>query len=164
MVANLRPRLEPGDCVFCTTSDAALAQAAQSAALGLFHEAEGVSLILPRETAEKLGFPDGLSMRRIVLTVHSALDAVGLTAAVASALAAEDIPCNVVAAFHHDHVFVPAGSAERALAILIELEAAAKARRLRRPGETHEPAGAPLRGPEDAPVTLGIVNALRDEA
>ena len=67
-------------------------------------------------------------MRRIVLTVHSALDGVGLTAAVASALAAEQIPCNVVAAFHHDHVFVPADMAKRALAILEALEEAARER------------------------------------
>ena len=90
---------------------------------GLFREAEGVSLILPRKTAEALGFPVDLPMRRIVLGVASALDGVGLTAAVASALAAEAIPCNVVAAFCHDHVFVPSAMAERALAILKALEA-----------------------------------------
>ena len=46
-------------------------------------------------------------MARITLTGHSALDGVGLTAAVASALADAEIPCNMVAAFHHDHAFVP---------------------------------------------------------
>jgi hypothetical protein len=57
-------------------------------------------------------------MACLTLTVHSALDGVGLTAAVASALADEGIPCNMVAAFHHDHVFVPEERAEEALAIL----------------------------------------------
>ena len=123
MIANLRPRLEPGDWVFCTTPDPALALASQSAALGLFREAEGVSLILPRQAAETLGFPVGLPMRRIVLSVHSALDGVGLTVAVAGALATEAIPCNVVAAFHHDHVFVPADKADQALATLVRLQA-----------------------------------------
>jgi hypothetical protein len=50
--------------------------------------------------------------------VNCALDGVGLTAAVASALAGEGIPCNVVAAFHRDHIFVPSEAAERALAVL----------------------------------------------
>jgi hypothetical protein len=64
-------------------------------------------------------------MRRIELTVRSALDGVGLTAAVASALAEAGIPCNVVAAFHHDHVFAPAAMAERALAVLHALQQSA---------------------------------------
>jgi hypothetical protein len=57
-------------------------------------------------------------MRRITLTVHSALDGIGLTAAVSAELTAAGIPCNVVAALHHDHVFVPAAQAEAALAAL----------------------------------------------
>ncbi|MEP0192013.1 MAG: ACT domain-containing protein [Erythrobacter sp.] len=55
---------------------------------------------------------------RITLRVQSALDDVGLTAAVATGLAAEGIPCNVIAAFHHDHLFVPWGRRDDALVIL----------------------------------------------
>jgi hypothetical protein len=44
---------------------------------------------------------------RISLTVHSDLAAVGLTAAFARALGDEGISCNVIAAMHHDHLFVP---------------------------------------------------------
>ena len=55
-----------------------------------------------------------------LLTVHSDLAGVGLTAAVAAALADANIPCNIVAAFHHDHVFVPAGQAQQALAALVD--------------------------------------------
>jgi hypothetical protein len=79
-------------------------------ALGWFREREGVSLILERSTAATLGFDVSLPVRRIVLQVHSALDGVGLTAAVSAALCAEAIPCNVVAAYHHDHIFVPSES------------------------------------------------------
>jgi hypothetical protein len=55
---------------------------------------------------------------RISLTVHSDLAAVGLTAAIASALADGGISCNVIAGLHHDHLFVPWDDREAALAIL----------------------------------------------
>jgi hypothetical protein len=59
----------------------------------------------------------------ITLTVHSDLHAVGLTAAVADALAGKRISCNVVAAAHHDHLFVPVDEGAAALAALRDLQA-----------------------------------------
>jgi hypothetical protein len=50
---------------------------------------------------------------------------VGLTATVATALAEAGIACNVVAGFHHDHLFVPWERREDALAILSDLSARA---------------------------------------
>ena len=61
-------------------------------------------------------------MRRITLTVHSSLEAVGLTAAVATCLAQAGISANVVAAYHHDHVFVPEADAETAVQALRQLQ------------------------------------------
>lgn len=55
--------------------------------------------------------------------MHSALEAVGLTAAVALALTDAGISCNVVAGFHHDHLFVPFGRAAEAVAVLEALAA-----------------------------------------
>ena len=52
----------------------------------------------------------------------------GRTAAVATALAEEDIPCNVIAAFHHDHIFVPGNQAEKALSVLQDVQERAQAR------------------------------------
>jgi hypothetical protein len=78
----------------------------------IIREDEGMTAILPDPAGD---------FARITLTVHSALDGVGLTAAVAGALAERGIACNVVAGFHHDHLFVPwarAGEAVRALAAL----------------------------------------------
>lgn len=57
----------------------------------------------------------------ITLRVHSALEAVGLTAAVAQELATAGLSCNVVAGFHHDHLFVPHGRAQEAVALLEDL-------------------------------------------
>ena len=64
--------------------------------------------------------PEG-PMARITLTIHSALEAVGLTAAVSTALADHGISANMVAGFHHDHIFLPAKDADRALNILLDL-------------------------------------------
>lgn len=120
MLANMTPVLTDGEFIFCTTKD--VSAGALPLALSWFREDEGVTLILARADARSLGFPDTLPMRRIVLEVFSALDGVGLTAAVAGALAAQGIPCNMVAAFHHDHVFVPAALAERAMAVLTDVQ------------------------------------------
>src|SRR4029078_4298287 len=100
---------------------------AGSSALGWFREDERVTLILARNRAAAFGFTGGTAMRRIALQVYWALEGTGLTAAVASALAAEGIPCNMVAAYHHDHVFVPAALAERAVVVLRDLQARAAA-------------------------------------
>jgi uncharacterized protein len=80
-----------------------------------------VTLILQRETAEREGVT-GPPMRMITLTVHSSLEAVGLTAALSARLAREGIGANVVAAFHHDHIFVPSADAESALTALKALQ------------------------------------------
>lgn len=123
MLAGMTPTLRDGVYVFCSTDDTTRADAARPFALGCFREDEGETLILAHDRAGALGFDTTQPMRQIVLAVFSALDGVGLTAAVATALAADGIPCNVVAAFHHDHVFVPAAMADRALATLSALQA-----------------------------------------
>jgi hypothetical protein len=88
-----------------------------------FQEAEGVTVVLPREAADAAGLAGVFPCRQITLEVHSALDAVGFLAAVTVRLAAHGIGVNPVAAFHHDHLFVPADRAEAALRALHELAA-----------------------------------------
>lgn len=118
MIKVMAPVRDPETWHFCTTDDRELAERAHPHALAVFGEEEGTSLILPDEAARDLGFAVEMPMSRITLSVHSALDGVGLTAAVATALAGAHIPCNVVAAYYHDHVFVPEELAEDAVAIL----------------------------------------------
>lgn len=126
MLAGMTPVLAPGEFIFCTTTDAALIARAGSSTVGCFREDEGTTLILARADAKGFGFDDALPMRRIVLEVFSALDGIGLTAAVATALADAGIPCNMIAAYHHDHVFVPAAQADHALAVLQDLQTSAR--------------------------------------
>ena len=118
MIAGMAPYLDTETWHFCTTTDDALSTRAASLALASFAEDEGASFILQDEAARELGFATDMPMARITLTVHSALDGVGLTAAVAGALGDDDIPCNMVAAYHHDHAFVPKDMADRAVILL----------------------------------------------
>ncbi|MFJ4208640.1 N-acetyltransferase [Paenarthrobacter sp. NPDC089675] len=81
-------------------------------------EAEGLTVVLRRQEADRLGLAYDFVAAWITLQIHSALEAVGLTAAVSAALTHAGISCNVLAGFHHDHLLVPAGDAERALGVL----------------------------------------------
>ncbi|NDV01867.1 ACT domain-containing protein [Pseudoroseicyclus tamaricis] len=125
MIAGMTPVLVSGVFVFCSVTEAEALGAALPHARGLFAEAEGMSLILPVEKARGLGLPADQPMRQITLNVYSSLTGVGLTAAVSGALAEAGIPANVVAAHHHDHVFVPEAQAEAALSALLSLQSRA---------------------------------------
>ncbi|UUY06413.1 ACT domain-containing protein [Pseudomonas sp. J452] len=121
LLGSLSPQLNPGRYVFCSVaSDSPLDI---QKIIGSFREAEGLTLILAQEEADRLGLSYDYVAAWISLSVHSALAAVGLTAAFASALAAANISCNVVAGFYHDHLFVAAADAERAMAVLRQLAA-----------------------------------------
>lgn len=84
-------------------------------------ELEGTTLIVTKESADRHRLRYESAFRRISLTVHSSLEAVGLTARVAGKLAEEGISANVVAAYFHDHIFVPEEAADRAMRALREL-------------------------------------------
>jgi hypothetical protein len=84
-------------------------------------EDEGVTSVISVEEAEREGFDPTLSMAWLTIGASSALDAVGLTAAFATALARAGIACNVLAGYHHDHLLVPVDRAEQAIEILLAL-------------------------------------------
>lgn len=86
-------------------------------------EAEGLTVVLPRAVADKEGLSYDFVGAWITLEVHSALEALGLTAAVSKALTEAAISCNVLAGFHHDHLLVPVADAPRALGVLAGLSA-----------------------------------------
>lgn len=96
----------------------------RSLPVATIREREGTTMILQREVADGLGLPYTYLAAWITLRVNSDLAAVGLTAAVATALAERGISCNVVAGYYHDHLFVDLGSAEEAMRALTRLSAA----------------------------------------
>lgn len=119
LVRSLAPTLDDGDYVFATGTAIEVARISQP--LGIFREAEGISVICHPDEAAKVGLRRSGVFRRITLNVHSSLEAVGLTAHVSRVLAVEGIACNVVAGYFHDHLFVPAGRAGDALVALRQL-------------------------------------------
>lgn len=121
MIASMAPRLDPRSYRFVLVTPDTAPQLL-GAAIGTFREDEGVTAIVPIEVADELGI-EGPDFARITLMVHSDLEGVGLTAAVSGALAEAGIACNVVAAFHHDHAFIPAARGEEALFLLKDLAA-----------------------------------------
>lgn len=120
LLASMDPVLDPVRYAFCRRPDALLPPG--TSALGVFRETEGVTLIIDSASAERLGFVADFLARRIVLTIHSDLGAVGLIARVSGGLAAAGIPANVVSAAYHDHLFVPESDADRAVQILLHLQ------------------------------------------
>lgn len=88
-------------------------------------EPEGLSVVLTEARAQALQLPVLFRCAWITLTVHSDLQAVGLTAAFARALGDAGISCNVVAGAYHDHIFVPEERALDAMAALRQLQQSA---------------------------------------
>lgn len=80
----------------------------------LFQEDEGLTVI----TAATDDTPAENRWVWLELSVYSDLNAVGFLSKVAAALTQAGIPCNAVAAFHHDHIFVPEEKAGAAVAAL----------------------------------------------
>ncbi len=124
LLKTLSPQLQAGDYVFCTLAGR-YGDFAGLSPLASFQEAEGLTLVLAAEQAERAGLAYQGLFRLITLSVHSSLEAVGLTAAVATCLTEQGISANVIAAYYHDYILVPKVRAQDALAALKALAAGA---------------------------------------
>lgn len=119
LLASMSPKLIDGEYVFCPVQGT-LAEYVQYNPLATYQEREGLTLVLPLTEAKKGHFEFDGVYRLITLLVHSSLDAVGLTAAVASKLKDYGISANVIAAYYHDHIFIQKDKADLALKALNE--------------------------------------------
>ena len=105
MLAGLAPAVDARRFSFVLAAGATL----DSNAFALIREDEATTLVR---------VDPGGEWARITLKIHSSLSSVGLTAAVAAALADRGIPANVIAASFHDHLFVPWNKRDEALGAL----------------------------------------------
>ncbi len=115
MLATLDVVVRDGEFVYATVP---AGHPATARAHAVVVEDEGVTLVLRRADAEELDVAATFVAAWLTLTVHSALEAVGLTAAFSRALGDAGVPCNVLAGFHHDHLLVPVDDRDRAVAVL----------------------------------------------
>ena len=117
LLSTLEPVRVPGEFVFATVPEVP----SGARPVVTVREAEGITLVLERGEADALGLDYDYVAGMVTLRVHSSLEAVGLTAAVSSELAAFGISANVVAGYFHDHLFVPAADADGVVDLLADL-------------------------------------------
>jgi uncharacterized protein len=118
LIKSMKPILNEGQYVFCSLEK----QNFDIHDIILFlKEKEGFTIICSQKVADVRGYTYSGTFAWITLQVHSALDAVGLTAAFSKALAQYDISCNVVAGYYHDHIFVQQDKGQQAVLILEKL-------------------------------------------
>jgi len=116
LLNNMRPVLNTGDYVFCNVSSFDKIDLKQI--IGSFKEEEGITLIISKAYADRLGLNYSSIMSWITLQIHSSLEAVGLTAVYSSILSKNNISCNVIAGYYHDHIFVLKEDAKKAMEVL----------------------------------------------
>lgn len=119
MLQGLNPLLATDVYVFATTDQPDQVPIENSFAL--IQETEGYTVIVKQTLADQLNFAYNYLAAKITIQVHSSLEAVGLTAALAAQLAKYGISCNVIAGFYHDHLFVDYAQGPKAVKVLLEL-------------------------------------------
>lgn len=120
LLRSMTPHLHEGVYVYCLVPQGT--DVAGYSPVVTVQEDEGISLVLREDIALSAGLEILFRAAWITLTVHSDLQAVGLTAAFSNALAGAGISCNVVAGVFHDHIFVPMEQGQAALAALRALQ------------------------------------------
>lgn len=122
MLATLRVERRPGVFAFITLPPATVAPEAVAPLIADAHavieEDEGTTVVIEADRARAGGHTVDFEAAWLTLAVHSALEAIGLTAAVSAALAEAGIPCNMIAGYHHDHLLVPTARADDAAELL----------------------------------------------
>lgn len=119
LIHGMTPVLNKGEYVFVSVQD--ISQIEREKTICEFREKEGITVVLPKSYADELKLTYDFVASWITLEIHSSLEAVGLTAAFSAELAKNNISCNVVAGFYHDHIFVPVKDSEKAIRVLTQL-------------------------------------------
>ncbi|KAJ5899481.1 hypothetical protein N7495_004225 [Penicillium taxi] len=120
LLATMKPTLDPEVYVFINTQQPLSSLPLETIKPQLIvQEAEGTTIVTTEAIAAAHSFEEVVfPCRKISLTIHSSLEAVGLIAAITNRLKDYSISTNVVSGFFHDHIYVPAGRADDAMLVL----------------------------------------------
>lgn len=116
LIKNMEPVLNDGEYVFVSVPTTT--NIPRDLSICEIKEKEGITLVLLKKEAEKLNLSFEFIASWITLNIHSSLEAIGLTAAFATALGQNDISCNVIAGYYHDHIFVDTKDKDKAMKVL----------------------------------------------
>jgi len=116
LLKGMAPKLNKGEYVFTSVEN--IHNIARSDTLFEFKESEGITIVINRKKADELKLKYTYIASWITISIHSSLDAVGLTALFSNELAKHSISCNVVAGYYHDHIFVNKQDGNKALTVL----------------------------------------------
>lgn len=119
LIHGMTPVLNEGEYVYASLTD--LSKIDRQGTICEFKEKEGTTVVIERKKADQLKLHYEFVASWITLEIHSSLEAVGLTAAFSKALAEHSISCNIMAGFYHDHLFVDAKDALKAMEVLKNL-------------------------------------------
>lgn len=119
LIRNMEPVLNDGEYVFATVSN--IESIPRAMTICEMKEKEGITVVVSKENAEKLGLSYEFVASWITLNIHSSLEAVGLTAAFSSELGRHNISCNVIAGYYHDHIFLDTKDKNKALNVLWDM-------------------------------------------
>ena len=118
ILGALRPYVRQGSYVYVTS-----ANPPDIAFHARIVEDEGTTLVLDQAIADEHRLPYDGVFGWITLEAHTSMQAVGITAAVSTALARVGLSCNVLAGFYHDHLLVPIAHVDEAMDVLGGLSA-----------------------------------------